>query len=47
MFGGRIKIMLEEQIVDPPIHYLTCLINFLYFKGYLIDNCSHMDILMV
>ena len=23
MFGTRIKIMLKEQLVDPPIHYLT------------------------
>ena len=23
MCGARIKIMWEEQLVDPPIHYLT------------------------
>ena len=23
MFGARIKIMWEEQLVDPPIHYIT------------------------
>ena len=23
MFGARIKIMWDEQLVDPPIHYLT------------------------
>ena len=26
MFGSRIKIVWEEQLVEPPIHYLTCLI---------------------
>ena len=26
MFGARIKIMWEEHLVDPPIHYLTCVI---------------------
>ena len=26
MFYTRIKIMWEEQLVDPPIHYLTCVI---------------------
>ena len=26
MFGARIKIKLEAQLVDPPIHYLTCVI---------------------
>ena len=23
MFGARVKIMWEEQLVDPPIHYIT------------------------
>ena len=26
MFGTRNKIMWEEQLVDPPIYYLTCVI---------------------
>ena len=25
-FSARIKIMWKEQLVDPPIHYLTCVI---------------------
>ena len=25
-FGAKIKIMWEEQLVDSPIHYLTCVI---------------------
>ena len=30
IFGARINIMWEEQLVDPPIHYITT-VNALYF----------------
>ena len=23
MFGARVKIMWDEQLVDPPVHYIT------------------------
>ena len=32
MFGTRIKIIWEEQLVDPPIDYITS-VNALYLKN--------------
>ena len=29
MFGARMKIMWEEQLVDPPVDYITLVISIL------------------
>ena len=38
MFVAIIKIMWEEQLVDPPIHYLTCVIQGQLMLGSSLDH---------